>query len=335
VNGEDGLNDSEEDSNWNGAWEVGLGETDPNNPDTDNDNITDKDEIDGWYVKIFWERNPTDTKGIPDPYHVTSDPLDSDTDNDGVEDGVERAELADPTISDTDGDTFVDGNEYELGSTISGRESGIPSMTKDIDTSTSWDPIKIGPVTVAYKLVSNIDVEIWGQDNAGVKNIYVEVFSPNWFGGKKGEETQAGSYFHKNFKFDFNLESTVTEIWNGWDVYIKVTDINENYGYQKEHIKSGIQTLIDFVVENLANLANAIQQWILDRITQIINIVLGPILDAIETFNSFIIKQIENLGKLFNGEDSTFNLLSGLLNNPIMMFVLAIPAVILGVYVLL
>jgi hypothetical protein len=90
----DGLPTNEEDVNGNG--EVDIGETDPNNPDTDGDGLSDGAERAG----------PTD-------------PTNPDTDGDGLPDGVEDANgngvvddgETDPTNPDSDGDGIPDGDD--------------------------------------------------------------------------------------------------------------------------------------------------------------------------------------------------------------------------------
>ena len=68
--------------------------TDPNNPDTDSDGLSDRDEL---------------------RVHKTN-PLNSDTDNDGLSDRNEIfLWITDPNNPDTDGDTYRDGAEVESG----------------------------------------------------------------------------------------------------------------------------------------------------------------------------------------------------------------------------
>ena len=92
----DGLDDTEEDVNGNGV--VDQGETNPNNPDSDNDGLNDGVEVNG--------QNPTN-------------PLDNDSDNDGLLDGQEdtnqngqkNGNETDPNDADTDNGGEPDGSE--------------------------------------------------------------------------------------------------------------------------------------------------------------------------------------------------------------------------------
>jgi hypothetical protein len=65
-------------------------QTDPNNPDTDGDGLSDGDEVNDFHT----------------------DPLNPDTDNDGLWDSHEVTYGSDPHNSDTDGDGFPDGSDF-------------------------------------------------------------------------------------------------------------------------------------------------------------------------------------------------------------------------------
>lgn len=98
----DGLTDRQE-------QEIG---TDPNNPDTDNDRLSDGEEA------LRRNTNPllldTDGDGLSDGDEVLTDltdPLNPDTDNDGLSDGREIELGSDPRNPDTDNDRLTDGNE--------------------------------------------------------------------------------------------------------------------------------------------------------------------------------------------------------------------------------
>jgi len=138
----DGLTGCDEDKNNNG--ELDEGETDPNNPDTDGDGVTDGEEErigtkpdvcdtdeDGLSDGVeLGNMQPEDVGGCHglmaagtnygNPYVM--DPLNPDSDGDGVIDGEEEAngngwvdpEETDPSIVDTDRDTFDDGVETRL-----------------------------------------------------------------------------------------------------------------------------------------------------------------------------------------------------------------------------
>jgi hypothetical protein len=68
--------------------------TDPTDPDTDNDNLSD-------YQEVTWEK---------------SDPCNADTDNDGLNDFYEIIYGTNPRIPDSDGDGWLDKAEVDAGS---------------------------------------------------------------------------------------------------------------------------------------------------------------------------------------------------------------------------
>lgn len=89
--------------------------TDPTNSDTDNDGLSDQEEIEG-------ETNPlkadTDGDGLKDGREekLGTNPTETDTDNDGLDDRKELQEETDPLKADTDEDGVEDGQEVTQGS---------------------------------------------------------------------------------------------------------------------------------------------------------------------------------------------------------------------------
>ena len=120
---DDGLTDGEEDADRDGTWTAtlgttgtpGVGETDPNAIDTDGDGLQD-----GTELGLTEGHADTGDSFVPDADpSTTSDPLDADTDDGGVADGVEDPDhdgasdhdLASRGDDDTDGDGLVDADE--------------------------------------------------------------------------------------------------------------------------------------------------------------------------------------------------------------------------------
>ncbi|RMG16139.1 MAG: hypothetical protein D6729_11380 [Deltaproteobacteria bacterium] len=114
--------------------------TDPNDPDSDDDGLSDGEEL---------------AAGDPAAYDpgVDTDPMDADTDDDGVGDGEERVAgadgyVTDPLDPDTDGDGLPDGVEVGLGPVSGGTsdsaglpyEGTDPSFLPDADPTTKTDP---------------------------------------------------------------------------------------------------------------------------------------------------------------------------------------------------
>lgn len=120
----DGLPDRFEDANGNGIVEAELGETDPYDPDCDDDGLTD-----GQEVRVYGS-NPWSVDGDGDglgdyleAYTTHTSPALADTDADGLTDGEEDTDHdgvldpgeTDPNNLDTDGDGLTDGEERTLG----------------------------------------------------------------------------------------------------------------------------------------------------------------------------------------------------------------------------
>ena len=109
--------------------EYNLG-TNPNDPDTDDDTLIDGDELAG--------------AGLRPP----TDPLNADSDNDGLNDGVETNTGTyvsdtdtgtDPTVADCDGDGLVDGVETNTGTFVSETDTGTSPLVADSDVDGAED----------------------------------------------------------------------------------------------------------------------------------------------------------------------------------------------------
>lgn len=93
--------------------------TDPRAADTDGDGITDADELSGYEIELTFDPDPdavsvTEQASCTPPIDrvttCTSDPLDSDSDGDGVTDGDERRLGLDPSVDDRDRANDDDGD---------------------------------------------------------------------------------------------------------------------------------------------------------------------------------------------------------------------------------
>ncbi|MEM7082181.1 MAG: hypothetical protein AAF465_05565, partial [Pseudomonadota bacterium] len=76
--------------------------------DTDNDGLSDSDELRGWTVTTIT------AAGVVQTVTVTSDPTIADTDGDGVSDAEEFHGGLDPRSADSDGDTLTDDQEWNF-----------------------------------------------------------------------------------------------------------------------------------------------------------------------------------------------------------------------------
>ncbi len=96
--------------------------TEPDNADSDYDGLKDGDEVSGNLSSYgpdwpFADNYPSyyDTPFVENPYNTPLDPLNEDTDEDGVLDGKEIDWGLDPNNPDTDGDGVDDGTEVGYG----------------------------------------------------------------------------------------------------------------------------------------------------------------------------------------------------------------------------
>ncbi len=91
-----------------GAGTGGTGGTCSPTNDADGDGLDDCEELEGWTVTV------EDMRGDVSSYTVTSDPEDPDTDDDGLDDALEKSLFSDPTDGDTDGDSLDDLEEVTV-----------------------------------------------------------------------------------------------------------------------------------------------------------------------------------------------------------------------------
>lgn len=116
------------------AIEYGY-DTDPNNPDSDGDNLNDGEEVtpgsDGYVTDPLLDDTDGDSLGDGDEFIATTNPLNPDTDSDGVGDGDEVSNAMDPLYWDTDGDALPDG--FELTNSVG------HTVGENLDPIISWD----------------------------------------------------------------------------------------------------------------------------------------------------------------------------------------------------
>ncbi len=112
--------------------------TDPNDPDTDSDKLSDGDEVRRYRTNPL--RSDTDGDGISDGDEVLkykTDPTRYDTDGDGLQDAEEiNRYLTDPLRVDTDGDGLSDGDE------VTKFKSDPLKVDSDGDGLSDWDEVK-------------------------------------------------------------------------------------------------------------------------------------------------------------------------------------------------
>ncbi|MBD3196891.1 MAG: hypothetical protein GF317_17685 [Candidatus Lokiarchaeota archaeon] len=102
--------DYDNDGLYDGFDQSGIGElflgTDPNCSDTDMDELLDGFEFFGWNISVS-------TREGSKQYHVSSNPLLSDSDGDGLSDSEEYNIGTHPGVRDTDGDGLLDNRDMD------------------------------------------------------------------------------------------------------------------------------------------------------------------------------------------------------------------------------
>ena len=145
----DGLTDDEE-------TELG---TDPNSADSDNDGLSDGQEV------LVYDTDPgnsdSDGDGLSDGDEVTihqTNPNSSDTDADGIDDGTEVMMGLNPRNPDTDGDGLVDGTEILIGTDPTSFDTDGDGLSDGIEYRNGFDPLDAdSPIDVAEWLDSDGD----------------------------------------------------------------------------------------------------------------------------------------------------------------------------------
>ncbi|MGD8584272.1 MAG: hypothetical protein PVJ75_02880 [Chloroflexota bacterium] len=137
--------------------EIELG-TDPNNPDTDADTLSDGDEV------LTWTTDPlnsdTDGDGLLDGDEVRrgTDPLNADSDGDQLDDGDEVRRGTDPLNPDTDGETLLDGDEVLLWSTNPLAADTDNDRLTDAQEMTAC-PDRLNPDTDGDGIIDGLDLD--------------------------------------------------------------------------------------------------------------------------------------------------------------------------------
>jgi len=139
--------------------------TDPDNPDSDNDGLTDFHEIrDRWTVTAINQNDPNRY-----PADVHSSPISADYDGDFVQDAYERDRGLDPYNRDTDGDGIDDGSDTDNGNLPLVNNSVLsigsdPTLTDDSEYALRLT----GSVTAsAPNVPASVDID-WKSDGVDV-----------------------------------------------------------------------------------------------------------------------------------------------------------------------
>lgn len=186
--------------------------TDPQNPDTDNDGLTDGEEVEEYGTSPV--EFDTDSDGLGDGEEVKTygtNPKDKDTDNDGLDDGTEVMSYGtDPTKNDTDSDGISDKDEIERyrtdpksrdtdgdGLTDGGElRRGTDPLSQDTDGDGVKDSVDIDPLGNA---VLRVSIDYWEEKEYADSLIFIrgdplfviKVYDAN---GRQLDEVTLGEY---------------------------------------------------------------------------------------------------------------------------------------------
>ena len=209
--------------------EVGLQTTNPVKWDTDDDFASDSDELNGWMIYTYYQ-DYSEQYASDEP--VTSDPLDSDTDDDGLLDGKEMWWGSDPrNEDDTDGDGLSDANDDNPVVV----ESEAPVIG---DPDADYEPYFGG-------LKLKLDISVKLTDNVGISSAYVCADCE----GEGEEEVCQYSEYLVDSNSDGIYEATIDFgliDWDQWDdlweieFYFMVQDENDNI-LQGENYYAGLK----------------------------------------------------------------------------------------------
>jgi TolB protein len=127
--GTDPLNPDTDDDRLSDGEEVLRRNTDPLNPDSDGDRLSDGDEVLDHNTDPLNPDTDNDRLNDGDEVSLGTNPLVPDTDNDGLLDGEESPPCPDPLNPDSDGDGIIDGQDLDP------CDPNNPSLTATADAS--------------------------------------------------------------------------------------------------------------------------------------------------------------------------------------------------------
>jgi len=254
----DGLNETEEDVNSNGQRDGS--ETSALLYDTDKDGLSDSFEKSGWTVLIIYEATLEEKSN----YEVSCDPLDEDSDDDGISDMHEFENGTDPNKADTDGDGFTDKYEidHDIGSSPTGIDGKPPTIT-DFKAGYELEMHREG-----LKLISEYKVNIFVSvaDVFGIEWINVHM---QGCGDKRVVTGDVTSTSNAHFEFTLSLEKAVSSLFNSFGVNITASDQNGNRGFNNYQTSS----ISNILINNFLGLLKLITKYVSDPREMLIDLI--------------------------------------------------------------
>ena len=286
----DGLLDNEEDTSNYGTKD--STETSVIKSDTDGDGLSDKMELDGWKVIIILEA----TLEIEEERDVTSDPLDPDSENDGINDCGEFENGTDPNDDDTDGDGKTDKEEIEFdyGSSPTGKD-GRPPVITDFKASYLLTKKTSGPLwdlKIVFKYKVKIEIIINDEFGLDWINVYLKEV-----GEEKKYYGELKNISNEEFYFTLDVKQASKSFLLCYNVNISSSDKNNNHGYKHNRVSSISERLIESMLGKLVSAAIILIPYITDFSIVVLKI-LNEKLNILDKSISFSLKAINNIKRM-------------------------------------
>ncbi|RLF04688.1 MAG: hypothetical protein DRJ64_06600, partial [Thermoprotei archaeon] len=322
--------------------------TDPSQIDTDGDGLSDGLEVNGWENNIIYEKTKEKAYTIPKELSISNPAywdmdlekfLSKDTDEDGLSDFEEFQNSSNPLLEDTDGDGIYDFEEGSGNCTMI--EGSDPEIVGEIQAKFVF--IKEGIIPKEIK----IEVTVHVRDNAGLDHLEIKCQGAGTKQYVFKEEEQITVTTADGVERTFTVavrdkEVTVSgfkadyvgAFFTGYDIYVKVWDIN-GYGVKGEtHLDSVVQGIIKAIlaallafIKAVMELASKVFEWIWDFIRGLLDPVVKVVSDAMSSIFKMLITAVSNfLDTLEDGGEGLFDQI-----NNMMLIILALGIVVITI----
>lgn len=262
-----------------------AGYTDPSKFDTDGDQLSDGQEVNGWTVTIILEKTMEKVNGRE--RQVYSNPLVEDTDTDDLYDYNEFLNQADPTMPDTDLDGIPDSEDIGACWLIEGQDPKLVLIE-------SWKAGYLG---------DHIKVRIKATDNGGVDKVGIDLYGVGWqyFYGYGGKEVE--------FVAEWTVDLTHIKQWilDGFDVNADISDFAGNGIKANTHVSSLLSDAVGAFIKAIQPYADFLKElpskaidWLWEKIQWLITNVIKPIIDGVASYYSGIINAIYRVAFSFD-----------------------------------
>ncbi len=313
--------------------------------DSDNDGLTDTQELEGWTVVITYEA----TREVKERREIVSNPRDVDSDNDGMTDYEEFTNNTDPNESDSDGDGKTDLDEIsgDYNSSATGID-GTPPEIWHFKCDYEQDYADF----FFIKLPSGglkVFVEVGVRDIFGIDYVNVDIR------GLEDILLHCGGNQNVSYRFEWSIDSPgeyERVLFKGFQINVSAKDINGNLGFKESELPSVKDRIVELLgpliafAKYLIELASSIFSWIFNLIEKMVmnivknveNIMNGIVqrtMNFLEPLVNFIRNDSHNITLLREGiseiVDIIFNPIPYLLGISLMVILAVIHCIVTGV----